>query len=138
MITDGLSNTVLFAEGYQLCNKVGRYALYSAGHENFGITPSLGLAPTQISSPTGEYPMGSFTAQYGLPNTLMFQTQPPLVCNAQVTNCCDEWRSQTAHTANPVAMVDGSVRSVFRTVDQTTWSRLLLPRDGQILDGGAY
>ena len=40
-ITDGLSNTVMFAEAYALCEGTARIALYSAGHDNFGITPGF-------------------------------------------------------------------------------------------------
>jgi prepilin-type N-terminal cleavage/methylation domain-containing protein len=102
-ILDGTSNTILFAEGYSLCDTLGRIALYSWWYHNFGLN------------------------QYDIPNTLMFQVQPGLgTCDT----CCDNWRAQTPHAAMNVAMVDGSVRTLARDLSQETWDRLLLPRDG--------
>ena len=107
-ITDGLSNTVLFGEGYSDCDTVGRVALDSAFNDNFGID------------------------WYGQPNTNMFQVLPGLgTCDT----CCDNWRAQTAHPGGmSIALGDGSVRSVAGSISQTMWTRALLPRDGEEVD----
>jgi prepilin-type N-terminal cleavage/methylation domain-containing protein len=105
-VTDGLSNTVLFGEGFSNCDTLGRIALYSWYYHNFGLN------------------------QENVPNTLMFQVRPGLgTCDS----CCDNWRAQTAHSAMNVALMDGSVRKVSEGVSQTTWDHLLLPRDGMAL-----
>jgi prepilin-type N-terminal cleavage/methylation domain-containing protein len=105
-IRDGTSNTILLAEAYSNCDKLGRIALYSWWYHNFGLN------------------------QYDIPNTLMFQVQPGL---GKCDTCCDNWRAQTPHAAMNVAMVDGSVRTLSRELSQETWDRLLLPRDGLAL-----
>jgi prepilin-type N-terminal cleavage/methylation domain-containing protein len=107
-IKDGTSNTLMFAEAYAECDGVGRIALYSAGYyHNFGLDPT------------------------GQPNTLLFQIQPGLKTGASGV---DSWRVQTPHTALNAALVDGSVRAINPQVSQTTWDRLLMPRDGLPLD----
>jgi prepilin-type N-terminal cleavage/methylation domain-containing protein len=107
-IKDGLSNTLLFAEAYAECDGVGRIALYSAGYyHNFGLAPN------------------------GQPNTFLFQVQPGA---ATGPDGVDSWRVQTPHAAMNAALADGGVRAINPSVSQTTWDRLLLPRDGLVLD----
>src|ERR1043165_2089113 len=62
-IPDGLSNTVLFAEGYADCNRVVRPALTVCGSHNFGITPR------DLPSDDPSYLPTDYT---------MFQVRPPL------------------------------------------------------------
>ena len=45
------------------------------------------------------------------------------------------WQAQTPHSAMNVALADGSIRSVSPSISQDTWTRAMLPRDGQVLDG---
>jgi len=112
-ITDGTSQTVLFGEVYQTCDRLSRIALYSWWYHDFGIN------------------------WYGQADTYMFQIRPKLgIC----PTCCDNWRGQTGHSVYEVAMVDGSVKAIsprisnnenWTTLDETmTWDRLMLPRDG--------
>jgi prepilin-type N-terminal cleavage/methylation domain-containing protein len=105
-LTDGLSNIVLFGEGYQTCDTVGRIALYSWFYQAFGLD------------------------WYGQGNTLMFQERPG---EGKCPTCCDNWRAQSGHTSMNVTLADGSVRAVSRNISQTTWTRVMLPRDGQPL-----
>jgi hypothetical protein len=129
-IRDGLSNTVLFAEGYSVCDSVERIALYSWYYHSFGLTPSLqrGQLDPKNGVPSADCP-------YGMPNTFMFQSQPrPLPygeCPAGA-DCCSRWKAQTPHAAMNVALLDGSVRSVLPSVSQQTWNYLLLPRDNHM------
>ena len=66
----------------------------------------------------------------------MFQTAPPAKTKLQCPpgrECCDNWRAQTPHLAMNAALADGSVRSVFREISQTTWDNALQPNDGNAL-----
>jgi prepilin-type N-terminal cleavage/methylation domain-containing protein/prepilin-type processing-associated H-X9-DG protein len=106
-ITDGLSNTVLFGEGYQTCGGpsayVGRIALFSWFYHNFGM---------------------GWDQQA---NQFMFQNAPPIAG-------CDFFRAQSGHQAGMnVALADGSVRSVAPTISKDTWQKALLPADGGVL-----
>jgi prepilin-type processing-associated H-X9-DG protein len=102
-MTDGTSNIVLFGEGYADCDRAGRYAMLSWYYHSFGID------------------------WYGQANTLMFQDQPRF-------DACDNWRAQSNHRGGMnVALADSSVRVVAPSISQQTWTRALLPTDGQTL-----
>src|SRR5205823_1854058 len=76
-LKDGLSNIVLFGEGYAVCNGTNRKAVYPPNSHNFGISP--GVSSVTITSSTGEFNGingQTITATNGLPNTLMFQIKP--------------------------------------------------------------
>ncbi|CAN5367278.1 hypothetical protein BH11PLA2_BH11PLA2_47570 [soil metagenome] len=133
-IRDGLANTILFAEAYQVCDNLGRYAMYSANYHNYGITPSLNNA---VFSGSPDYPTTPVTRGNGMPNVLMFQQRPEPLPNTNTrcqngADCCDNWRAQAIHTGGiNVALADGSVKVIRKGVSQETWGRLMLPRDGQ-------
>lgn len=40
---------------------------------------------------------------------------------------------QSGHPVMNVALADGSVRSLRAGMDQGTWNKLMLPRDGQVI-----
>lgn len=134
-LTDGTSNTVLFAEAHRLCDNQGgaygvRMTIQAKGdyhHHCFGID----------SLPTPR------------PNTYMFQSTP------RPSNC-DNWRVQAMHPGTLiVAFADNHARGIKNTIsrsdmsnaDNTTqldpdpydahvanpkgsWDMLLLPGDG--------
>lgn len=105
-LTDGLSNVVLFGEGYSVCDLLPRWALYPPYYHNFGVT--------QDGLPSDHF-------QYSPDEYTMFQVQPSL---------CDKWRAQTPHSAMTVMVGDGSVRSVARGIDAQLWKEVLKPNDG--------
>ncbi len=108
-LTDGLSQVVLFAEGYSQCGHLPRPALWSAHFHNFGIT--------QQGWP-------SDAPRYEPQDYTMFQVRP---------THCDPWRTQTPHSEMNVALADGSVRAISPGISDTTWKDALKPRDGQIM-----
>jgi prepilin-type N-terminal cleavage/methylation domain-containing protein/prepilin-type processing-associated H-X9-DG protein len=139
---DGTANTIFFSEGYAWCDDVGRIALYSPDYQNFGITPSMGA---------GDLDGGTTPPQpyyNGLPNTLMFQTNPEALDHTQcmkdamgniIGNCCDNWRAQSGHAGGVnIAMGDGSCRLIRSGVSQLTWRLLMLPQDGQTIGADQY
>jgi prepilin-type N-terminal cleavage/methylation domain-containing protein len=131
-ITDGLSNTIMFAEGMRFCDNTYRFAFWSKfsyrHSHNFGVDWN------------------------GKGNTFMFQSMPH-------RTRCNNWRVQGLHFGTlGVCMFDGSVRSmqknltrretsdpdfptigvdaVFSTSDPSTefdgvWDRLMMPVDGE-------
>jgi type II secretory pathway pseudopilin PulG len=133
-ITDGLTNTVMFAEGYAWCDERGRPAFYPWETHNFGLTWSLNNA-TVAGDPN--FPPGS-NWHRGYPNTYRFQVRPLArryttpACQAGA-DCCNAWVAQTPHAAMNVALLDGSVRVVYDTLSARTWTNAMLPRDGEVL-----
>lgn len=129
-ITDGLSNTVLFGEGYSWCDGKGRLALNSWDYHSFGLTWSLANATFDDGS-------GQKRVNFpnGMPNTYMFQVRPLAKETRDCptgADCCDNWRSQTGHGVLNAAMADGSVREFARGTSQRVWDHALLPRDGPL------
>jgi prepilin-type N-terminal cleavage/methylation domain-containing protein len=109
-LTNGLSNVVLFAECYSVCNKEFRPSMEPPYYHNFGVTPE------NLPSDDPKYLPRDFT---------MFQVQPSNLD-------CDFWRTQTPHSTMHAALADGSVRSVLPDIDPLTWKRALKPRTGQV------
>ena len=97
---DGLSNVVMFGEGYANCDRIGRIAFYSWFYHNFGLD------------------------WYQERNTLMFQPAPA------VKDCDNWRAQSAHPGGMHVAMADGSVRFVSGSISQATWTAVLLPYDG--------
>lgn len=107
-LSDGLSSTIFFAEGYSLCDGLPRWAQYPVYYHNFGITQD------GIPSDDPSYLPDDYT---------MFQVQPRL-------NACDKQRTQTPHTSMTVCLGDGSVRTVGSGIAPLVWKQVLKPNDG--------
>jgi prepilin-type N-terminal cleavage/methylation domain-containing protein len=126
-ITDGMSNSMMFGEGYSSCDSRPRIALFNNGqYDNFGLNHNK------------------------QPNTYFFQQKPP-------QDLCNNWRAQSPHLAGMTAgMGDGSVHTINPSISKReivdgniagigfgvdavmgkqdgVWDRLMLPRDGQPL-----
>jgi hypothetical protein len=131
-IRDGLSNTVLFAEGYAWCDGTGRIALYPPNQHNFGLTPALPDAQNLVEIDGEQYAFGSH--ERGYPNTWMFQVRPrprPYDQCPTGSDCCNRWVAQSPHATMNVALMDGSVRTVAGGLSREAWRRALRPRDGE-------
>ena len=111
-ITDGLSNTILFAEKYARCNATG----------------SLWGWTTYPSTWLPLFAIAQFGASAVGPASI-FQTQPaPYLSN------CDPTRTSTSHAAGmQVCLADGSVRSLAPTMSGGTWWAACTPSGGDVL-----
>jgi hypothetical protein len=139
-IKDGLSNSILFAEGYANCDSMGRTAFYSWAVEPYygqtlGLTYFVDANDLFIVRENRSIPAN--VLPNGMPNTYMFQIKPMArpynECPAG-TECCTMLYSQTGHDTMPVAMADGSIRSMKKGMNQKTWNYLMQPRDGQVIN----
>jgi prepilin-type N-terminal cleavage/methylation domain-containing protein len=122
-ITDGSSNTILFAEMYANCGTTS--GGYTASHL-WGVQwdPWWPVYEWQLNQGDGSY-CGNPNAGYGA--NAMFQTQP----NPWQT-ACDWRRASSPHTGGmEVALGDGSVRSLAPSVSPYTWWLANCPGDGQ-------
>lgn len=97
---DGTSNTILFGEAYQNCDRLSRIALYSWWYHNFGID------------------------WYQQPNTFLFQVNPIQ------RDCINWTTQSGHSGGIQVALMDGSVRFVRGGIAPSTWAAAMQPNDG--------
>jgi prepilin-type N-terminal cleavage/methylation domain-containing protein len=118
MISDGTSNTILFAEHYARCTK-----------DPYVEGGSL-WAYDVVKNPWPLHP--GFAINWNVdsigPNSL-FQVRPtPFEGN------CDPTRASTPHRGGMlVALVDGSVRSLAPSISGDTWWAACTPNNGEVL-----
>ncbi len=156
-ITDGLSNTVFFAEHYSVCGKSSdptgtEYVEHIWGedgqnagptacqyNQNAWFAPSFWVPPTPVAR--GSNQSGAWNhPEKNLPNypwsyagNFTIQQQPP-VSKSFTLGGCDPTRLQAFYASGIlVGMGDGSVRSVNSAVSVTTWGDAIDPADGNPL-----
>jgi prepilin-type N-terminal cleavage/methylation domain-containing protein len=150
-ITDGLSNTIFFAERYAICGPdpnlgwTGTQPLKYAEHiwnedgQNAGPVaepwnPRANITPAfwvhlDTTCPAGDCSKSQSAQWMFVPNypwsfAVLFQDQPT------VANC-DPLRLQSFSSGGIlVGLGDGSARSVSPNVSQVTWGRAIDPADG--------
>jgi prepilin-type N-terminal cleavage/methylation domain-containing protein len=150
-ITDGLSNTIFFAERYAICGpdpNLGwnsdpylRYAEHIWGEDgqNVGpvaepwnnratITPSFWVHLPLWSGAGGSSSINwQQVPNYPWAFAVPFQLKPTV-------KQCDPIRLQSFSVGGiQVGLGDGSVRTVSPGVSQPTWGRAIDPQDGQVL-----
>jgi prepilin-type N-terminal cleavage/methylation domain-containing protein len=107
-VPDGLSNTIFFAEKYNSCGTGG--SLWAIGSYN---TPWLAVFAHQSIGPASR-----------------FQTTPN-----PWKDVCDSNLAQTPHPAGiPVALGDGSARTLSSGLSPKTWWAACTPDAGEVLD----
>ena len=128
-ITDGLSNTVFTAEKRQVCGpgpfKVGDFWSNNTFANSWGHPAEDMWWPVFARIPiNGKHlvdPLREFSVPQGNPSPAQ----------------CQGWDSRPhGHSASvcQVGMGDGSVRSMKTTINQTTWTRYVIPDDGQVIN----
>jgi prepilin-type N-terminal cleavage/methylation domain-containing protein len=104
-IPDGTSNTILYAERYQICNGAWFY---------------WGVSPIPLTKPP----------RYNIPTT----GQPFQVGPNPNTSECDPTRPNSAHPgAMQIGLADGSVRLLNTSMSLLTFQLASNPSDGQVL-----
>jgi prepilin-type N-terminal cleavage/methylation domain-containing protein len=127
-ITDGTSNTILYAEKYALCTSTslaldgGNLWAYCATAV-FDLPPPM-EPPYKLYHPS--FGGGPYTSGPGS----RFQVQPtPFLGN------CDPRRASTAHDGGMmVCLADASVRTLAPSLSGTTWWAAMTPAGGEVLD----
>ena len=121
-VPDGTSKTVMLAERYGTCGSTGRQEdargnLWSDANDKwrpvFCINEDLQTPDTP-----------------GYRACKLFQVSPNWVSG------CDSTRAQAQHPAGlPVALADGSVRTVADGIAEPVWANVCHPADGQVIGG---
>lgn len=142
-ITDGSSNTIMFAEKLSRCDGTGSpggtwwmRGVFRIGNSSAG-NPSSG-------APVDSYPGDRLSAVFGggrgrdgviftYGANSKFQVRPrlPLATSAQGGRC-DRRLASTQHDVMQVALSDGSVRALAGSMDSTIWFQNLTPAGGEV------
>jgi prepilin-type N-terminal cleavage/methylation domain-containing protein len=119
VITDGLSNTVFFAEMYATCGTSGNIASLNG---TLWADSNSTWRPVFCTNSTGKNASG-------YPACLKFQV------GVNWMTQCDSARAQSMHVGGiNVALGDGSVRFVAREIADVNWARVCDPRDGLVVN----
>ena len=139
--TDGLSNTILFAEKYARCDGTGTPGGTWWMRGVFrGSTQTVSTGGAQDSYP-GDRLSAVFGGGRGRDGLVWlrgtnskFQVQPrnPIATSGNGGQC-DRRLASTPHVVMQVALGDGSVRSIRSSITPQTWAAALTPAGGEVL-----
>jgi prepilin-type N-terminal cleavage/methylation domain-containing protein len=128
-IGDGTSNTVGIAEQYALCGPQDSGHPTSDGwtHKSwaYNITWAYNIGPYFDTRLMTNLPTGNLVITATMTSTPP-QSQPTIAA-------CNPYGVQAIDGVCLVGMMDGSVRGVSPSVDQTAWCRALWPNDGLVV-----
>jgi prepilin-type N-terminal cleavage/methylation domain-containing protein len=134
-ITDGTSNTILYAEKYARCTNTTMAPQFQDGGAAWAYTVAAVFPwqPPPMTLPVRSFPAGfciPALANQGAPDavgpTSRFQVRPR-------EGSCDPTRAATAHDGMQVGMVDGSVRTLAPSISGGTWWAAVTPRGNEVL-----
>ncbi len=138
-ISDGTSNTIVFAEKYATCHGAGNGGTWWMrgvfhGAKSFGTSGSDDSYPGDRYSAVFGGGIGNDGVRWLQGAASKFQVQPqnPTATPTQ-GGLCDRRLASTPHPLMNVGMGDGSVRTVGASVDNLTWAAALTPRGGEVL-----
>jgi prepilin-type N-terminal cleavage/methylation domain-containing protein len=121
-ITDGTSNTVVFAERYAICP--------GPPSGDFGRTHWLGTPATKYDS------IFAWNTKYipenapaVIKNQDIFAGVGEVPEIAPALESCTPTRVQTAHSTMNIVLLDASVQSISGDIDYAAWRAYILPRD---------
>jgi prepilin-type N-terminal cleavage/methylation domain-containing protein len=125
-LTDGTSNTVGIAEQYAVCGPGG--APDGRTHKSWAYN-----APgwTWAQAPYFDTRIMTNLNTGNLVITATMTSTPPQ--SSPTVAACDPYKVQAVDGSCIVGMMDGSVRSVPPSVNQTAWCRALWPNDGLVI-----
>jgi prepilin-type N-terminal cleavage/methylation domain-containing protein len=133
-ITDGTSNTILYAEKYARCTSTSMPQTGGEGGSLWAYCATRNLdLPPPMNPPFKPYAAGfAIIGYFGNPQGpagSKFQVQPtPFLGN------CDPTRAATAHSAGMlVCLADGSVRTLAPSMSDETWWAAVTPAGGEVM-----
>jgi prepilin-type N-terminal cleavage/methylation domain-containing protein len=128
-ITDGTSNTVGIAEQYAVCGPAdsGHATPDGFTHKSwaYNITWAYNIGPYFDTRLMTNLPTGTLVITATMTSTPP-QSQPTVAA-------CNPYGVQAIDGVCVVGMMDGSVRGVNSSVDQTVWCRAFWPNDGLVI-----
>jgi prepilin-type N-terminal cleavage/methylation domain-containing protein len=135
-ITDGTSNTILYAEKYARCTNTTMAPPFQDGGAAWAYCANgtFSWQPEPMTLPLKMF-LAAFcvpaVANLGAPDALgptsIFQVQPP-------QGKCDPTRAATSHAGGiQVCLADGSVRALAPGLSGDTWWAAVTPRAGDVL-----
>lgn len=135
-ISDGTSNTILYAEKYARCSNTTMAPQFQNGGTAWAYTAAgpFPWQPSPMTLPAKTFQVGfciPALSNQGAPHavgpTSRFQVQPN-------PDNCDPTRAATAHAGGiQVGFVDGSVRTLSPSISDKTWWEAVTPRGGEVL-----
>jgi prepilin-type processing-associated H-X9-DG protein len=136
-ITDGTSNTILYAEKYARCTHATMTPpVFRDGGTTWAYSAALPFPwqPPPMALPSKPFQPGFCVpgmANQGAPDALgptsRFQIQP-------AQGACDPSRAATSHAGGiQVGMADGSVRTLTSSLSGDTWWAAVTPRGDEVL-----
>jgi prepilin-type N-terminal cleavage/methylation domain-containing protein len=135
-ITDGTSNTIIFAEKYARCFNTTMAPAFRDGGTAWAYctSPFFSWLPPPMQLPPRAFQPGFCIAglvKQGAPDAIgpgsIFQMRPP-------EGNCDPTRAATAHPGGmQVGLVDGSVRTLTPGISRALWWAAVTPQGGELL-----
>jgi len=135
-LTDGTSNTLLYAEKYARCTNTTMAPQFQNGGTAWAYCANLTFPwqPPPMDLPVRPFAPGFCVpahANQGAPNALFaasrFQVQP-------VQGACDPTRAATSHAGGmQVGLADATVRTLAPSLSGATWWAAVTPRGGEVL-----
>ena len=125
-LTDGTSNTVGIAEQYAVCGPGG--APDGLNHKSWAYNTCCW---TWAQGPYFDTRIMTNLATGNLVITATMKAAPPQ--SSPTVAACNPYLVQAVDGVCVVGLMDGSVRGVTPSVDQTTWCRAIWPNDGFVL-----